>query len=153
MIITCTDLQNGVFMNGDKCFVDTVCWIALLNKHDNLHETADTLYKNRMKSGSCFVTTSSVLTETANALCNPAFKPSVIAFHHHLDESSRVEIVFVDPVLWSKGWEIYEKHRDKSWSLTDCISLEVMKMQGISDALTSDRHFVQAGYHALLAEE
>jgi hypothetical protein len=64
-----------------------------------------------------------------------------------------VEIVFTDPVLWSKGWQIYEKRLDKAWSLTDCVSLAVMNDRGISDALTSDRHFVQAGYHALFAGE
>ncbi len=106
-----------------------------------------------MKAGSRFVTTSSVFIETANALCDPAFKPSVITFSQHLDMSSRLEIIFVDPVLYSKGWEIYEKRLDKAWSLTDSISFAVMKELGISDALTSDRHFVQAGFHALLAED
>ncbi len=139
-------------MSGNRCFVDTGCWIALLNKHDHLHKAADALYKRRMESGSSLVTTSSVLTETFNALANPAFKPSVIEFRRRLESSPRVEIVFVDPALWSKGWDIYENRLDKAWSLTDCISLAVMKEQGISDALTGDHHFVQAGYHALLVE-
>ncbi len=109
----------------DRCFVDSACWIALLNRHDNLHETAETIYKDRMESGSGFVTTSSVLIETSNALCHPAFKPAVIAFRRRLEASSRVETVFVDPDLWSKGWSIYEPRLDKAWSLTDCISLAV----------------------------
>ncbi len=137
----------------NRCFVDTACWIALLNKRDHLHKTADTLYKRQMESGSSLVTTSSVLAETSNALCHPAFKPSVIAFRRRLESSPRVEIVFVDPDLWSKGWNIYETRLDKAWSLTDCISFAVMKEQGLSDALTGDWHFVQAGYHALLAED
>lgn len=140
-------------MGNDGCFVDTGCWIALLNRRDNLHKTADTIYKRRMESGSSLVTTSSVLTETFNALANPAFKPSVTAFRRRLESSPRVEIVFVDPVLWSRGWNIYEQRLDKAWSLTDCISLAVMKEREISDALTADHHFVQAGYHALLAED
>ncbi|MCX6699459.1 MAG: hypothetical protein NTV68_05965 [Methanomicrobiales archaeon] len=65
-------------MKNTVCFVDTVCWIALLNRQDHLHETADQLYKKQMKSGSWFLTTSAVIDETANALCDPAFKPSVI---------------------------------------------------------------------------
>ena len=140
-------------MGNDRCFVDTGCWIALLNKRDNLHKTADTIYKRRMESGSSLVTTSSVLTETFNALANPIFKPSVIAFRRRLESSPRVEIVFVDPALWSRGWNIYEQRLDKAWSPTDCISLAVMKEQEISDALTADHHFVQAGYHALLTED
>ena len=103
-----------------------------------------------MRSGTRFITTSSVLDETANALCDPAFKPSVITFFHNLETSPRVEIIFIDPVLWSKGWEIYDKRRDKAWSLTDCISIAVMQERGIHESLTSDRHFVQAGFQALL---
>jgi uncharacterized protein len=37
-----------------------------------------------------------------------------------------------------------------SWSLTDCISFEVMRARGISDALTGDHHFAQAGFRVLL---
>ena len=121
------DYQNGEFMKDNLCFVDTVCWIALLNQQDHFHEAADQRYKKLMKSGTCFVTTSSVLEETANALCDPAFKPSVLAFHHNLEISSWVEIIFIDPLLWSKGWALYEERKDKSWSLTDCISISIMQ--------------------------
>lgn len=152
MIITCMDCKNGEFMKNNLCFVDTVCWIALLNRQDSLHHRADQVYKNQMRSGCHFLTTSAVLEETANALCEPMFKPAVIRFFHNIENSSRVEIVFVDPVLWSKGWTLYEQRTDKAWSLTDCISLEVMEERGIHDALTSDRHFVQAGFNMLLME-
>lgn len=139
-------------MKGNVCFVDTVCWIALLNRQDQFHDVADKQYKNLMRSDTRFVTTTSVLDETANALCDPAFKPSVITFHHNLETSSWVEIIFIDPLLWSKGWALYEERKDKSWSLTDCISISIMQERGIDDVLTSDRHFVQAGFHALLNE-
>jgi hypothetical protein len=41
---------------------------------------------------------------------------------------------------------------DKEWSLTDCISMVVMQEQGISEAVTADHHFIQAGYRASLLE-
>jgi hypothetical protein len=41
---------------------------------------------------------------------------------------------------------------DKEWSLTDCISMVVMQEQGISEAVTADHHFAQAGYRASLLE-
>jgi uncharacterized protein len=40
--------------------------------------------------------------------------------------------------------------RDKEWSLTDCISFVVMKERGLTEALTADHHFEQAGFKALL---
>jgi hypothetical protein len=140
-------------MKNNICFVDTVCWLALLNQQDHLHEQADRLYKQLMKSGFIFVTTSAVLDETANALCSPSFKRSVIAFFHTIRKSQRIEIVFIDTRLWSKGWELYEERLDKAWSLTDCISFVVMQERTIHDALTRDRHFIQAGYQALLESE
>jgi uncharacterized protein len=44
----------------------------------------------------------------------------------------------------------YEQFKDKSWSLTDCASFQIMKERGIREALTHDVHFAQAGFEALL---
>lgn len=48
--------------------------------------------------------------------------------------------------------KLYEARLDKSWGLTDCISFVVMADQGLTDALSGDLHFRQAGYRALLAD-
>lgn len=48
------------------------------------------------------------------------------------------------------GIRLYEQRRDKQWSLTDCISFVVMKREGLTEALTGDHHFEQAGFVALL---
>ncbi|MFM6264927.1 MAG: PIN domain-containing protein, partial [Dolichospermum sp.] len=42
------------------------------------------------------------------------------------------------------------QREDKEWGLVDCISFIVMQDRGISDALTTDIHFQQAGFRALL---
>ena len=60
-------------------------------------------------------------------------------------------IVILDVVPWySRRLELYGKRADKNSSLTDCISFEVMTERGMTDALTGDHHFVQAGFSALL---
>lgn len=87
----------------DRYFVDTVCWIGLLNKDDEIHELADKEYKNLMKSGVHFVTTTAVLNEVANALSDPGFRSAVVEFHHCLESSSQIHIVFIDQELWSEG--------------------------------------------------
>lgn len=48
---------------------------------------------------------------------------------------------------------MYSLHTDKTWGLVDCISFVVMQERGITDALTADRHFQQAGFRALLLED
>lgn len=134
----------------EKCFVDTNCWIGLLNQDDDIHKLADREYKHLMKSGTYFITTTAVLNETANALSEPKFRASVVEFYHRLQLSSRIKIVFVDYQLWSDGWQLYEKRFDKAWSLTDCISMIVMQKEKIRVAITNDKHFEQAGFQSLL---
>jgi hypothetical protein len=53
--------------------------------------------------------------------------------------------------LLDRGLRLMGNRADKDWSLTDCISFVVMQDEGLDTALTGDRHFVQAGFKALLA--
>ena len=39
---------------------------------------------------------------------------------------------------------------DKEWGLTDCVGFAIMQERGISDAATTDEHFQQAGFRALM---
>ena len=52
--------------------------------------------------------------------------------------------------LFAQGVGHFAKRPVKEWSLTDCISFEVMAELGLTDALTADHHFEQAGFRALL---
>ena len=61
-----------------------------------------------------------------------------------------VTIVHATDALLEKGIRLYRSRPDKDWPLTDCISFSVMAERGVSDALTGDRHFEQAGFRALL---
>ena len=56
-----------------------------------------------------------------------------------------------DGDLFARGLTLYRQRIDKAWSLTDCISFVVMADEGLTEALTGDRHFEQAGFRALLA--
>ena len=59
-------------------------------------------------------------------------------------------IVFNDSFL-QQGFKLYKQRTDKSFSLTDCISMNVMSNFNLSDVLTHDRHFYQAGFTLLMA--
>jgi hypothetical protein len=65
-------------------------------------------------------------------------------------QSPSSRLVRVDEGLFQRALELYGQVTDKTWGLVDCASFVVMRDQEIVDALTSDRHFEQAGFHCLL---
>jgi uncharacterized protein len=67
-----------------------------------------------------------------------------------LQKDPNAILIAPDDSLFEDGIELYEQRSDKDWSLTDCISFVIMEERAISDALTADHHFEQAGFHALL---
>ena len=73
-----------------------------------------------------------------------------IQFYDALRADPDARILDADKQLFEAGLVLYRSRRDKEWSLTDCVSFVVMEQEGLTDALTGDHHFVQAGFHALL---
>ena len=89
--------------------------------------------------------------EIGNSLAR-SHKSEAIEIFEEFFISSEVEIVRLDETLFDKAFELYKSHADKTWGLVDCISFVVMREYGITDALTSDKHFVQAGFRALMLD-
>ena len=61
-----------------------------------------------------------------------------------------MEIVSPSLDLFEQGVELFAHRPDKQWSLTDCISFVVMQDRGLTEALTANHHFEQAGFVAML---
>lgn len=59
-------------------------------------------------------------------------------------------VIDYDPELYAKGWELYSNRLDKDQGVIDCISFVIMQERNLTDALTSDHHFEQAGFKILL---
>ena len=128
-------------------FADTFYYIAFLSPSDEAHERASGFtqsYSGKM------VTTEWVLTEFADGLARTSTRMRCAAFVDWLGKDADVKIVPATSDLFDAGLSLYRNRPDKNWSLTDCISFVVMKREGITDALTGDRHFEQAGFKALL---
>jgi len=67
-----------------------------------------------------------------------------------LENDPKVEIVAASDELYRRAFETYSSRVDKEWGLIDCMSFVVMNDEGISEALSADNHFRQAGFRALL---
>ncbi len=133
----------------NKVFFDTSFGIALINGKDQHHAAAQRLAPIYMRS--YLITSDAVLLEIGNALAKN-FKTETVEIIKALQESPKTEIVETSGSLFEEGLELYGKFADKTWGLVDCISFVVMREHKISDALISDKHFVQAGFRALLLD-
>jgi hypothetical protein len=94
-------------------------------------------------------TTEAVLIEIGNAF-GARNRQAAVDFVRQFYRTPNAHVVPVTTDLLSRALALYESHRDKTWGLADCISFTVMREQGLTDALTADAHFVQAGFRALL---
>jgi predicted nucleic acid-binding protein len=61
-----------------------------------------------------------------------------------------VDIIHIDSALDSAAWALWMSRPDKDWSLFDSASFVVMQSQGLTEALTADHQFDQAGFVRLL---
>ena len=138
--------------NVRHLFADTSGWGHLVDSTQSYHSLAATVYRTARQQGRTIVTTNYIITELVALLISPLHIPrsAMIAFIKGLKASEYVEIVHVDALLDEQAWELFTNRPDKNWSLVDCASFVVMKQRGISEALTSDYHFEQAGFVCML---
>ena len=132
-----------------RTFVDTLYIVALVNERDEYHEKANELVE--IYDNQPLLVTDAVLLEIGNSLARN-HKQKAIEIFEEFFVSEEVEIVRLDETLFNKAFKLYKTRADKSWGLVDCISFVVMKEHDITDALTCDKHFVQAGFRALMLD-
>jgi uncharacterized protein len=60
--------------------------------------------------------------------------------------------VNLDSDLLHEAFQLFSQRMDKEWGLIDCMTFVVMTRRKITDALTADEHFRQAGFQVLLIE-
>ena len=127
-------------------FADTFALIAWLNPRDAAHSlVADYLeqFTGRL------LTTEWILMELADALSAPEARGAVAEFVQAVRADPHFEVVGYTPAACQAGFDLFVARSDKAWSLTDCISFAAMTEHGLTDALTADHHFEQAGIRAL----
>jgi predicted nucleic acid-binding protein len=130
-------------------FADTYYYLAMVNPRDQAHRRVMALAGPMLGP---IVTTSWVLTEVGDALAAPPLRPIFHDLMNELWADEETEIVAASDEPFRRGVALFARRPDKSWSLTDCTSFVVMADRGLTEALTGDHHFEQAGFRALLRE-
>lgn len=133
-------------------FLDASYAIALAAPSDQLHARAVALAQRLETEQTRMVTSRAVLLETGNALSKRRYRTAAVALLSSIEMDSSIEIVPLSPEIYAEAFELFRGRPDKEWGLVDCVSFVVMKARGITEALTADEHFEQAGFRALLRE-
>ena len=142
-------------MTRDKApaFLDTAYINALINTRDQWHAVAARWERGLARQRRRLITTEFVLTEIADSLAAVRFRDHAVRAIGALQTSDLVEIVPATSALFAAGLDRFRHRTDKDWGLTDCMSFVVMEERSLVEALTTDEHFRQAGFRALLLDD
>jgi predicted nucleic acid-binding protein len=133
-------------------FADTFYWIALLNADDAAHERV--VVFDGANDRPPLLTTDEILIEFLTFFSGKGtlFRVKAVAIARSLQRNRGVLVLPQTHESYLTGLDFYAKRSDKGYSLTDCISMDIMRREGLTDVLTNDRHFEQEGFRAVFRE-
>ena len=137
----------------NEVFLDTAYAIALAVESDEHHERAEALADQLEIEATRLVTTRAVLLEIGNALSKKRYRKAAVELLDALEQDPQVEIIALAEELYEPALELFRNRMDKEWGLVDCVSFVVMQERGLTEALTTDGHFEQAGFRPLLRDK
>ncbi len=117
---------------------------------DALHEEAMLLSEEIEAQKVRLITTRAVMLEIGNALSRIAYRKTTVEILNSLELDDNVTVLPLTEELYQSALNLYSSRMDKEWGLVDCISFVVMQKFDLTEALTSDRHFEQAGFIPLM---
>ena len=132
----------------NTAFADTHFYIALLDDQDGYHEEVQEFLRG---FEGLMITTRWILAKVANFFCSQPERVQAVILLQRLGTDPGTVIKGPSDELYEQGLELYSARPDKEWSLTDCISFVVMSQEKVTEALTGDRHFAQAGFTPLFS--
>jgi predicted nucleic acid-binding protein len=135
-----------------RSVADTSGWASLADPLQPLHGLAASIYRAVREQNRSIITTNYVLAELAALMTSPLRieRATIVGFVEDINASPQVEVLHIDEMLDKEAWQLFASRLDKEWSLVDCSSFAIMQRRGITEALTTDHHFEQAGFVRLL---
>ena len=132
-------------------FADTFYWIALINPGDRYAHEVQRF--DDLLSGGNVYTTEEVLIEVLTFFAADTWlRIRAVETVREILSDRAVHIIPQSHESFLSGFDLYAARPDKGYSLTDCISMQTLRREGLTQALTNDRHFEQEGFRALFRE-
>jgi predicted nucleic acid-binding protein len=134
-------------------FADSLYWISIVKPNDPWRDAAKAARKELGEVRT--VTTDEVLSEFLAALSasGERLRRQAAKMVRAILSNPNVKVVPQSRDSFLRGLELYEQRGDKEYSLTDCISMNAMRSEAITDALTNDCHFEQEGFTILMKKQ
>jgi predicted nucleic acid-binding protein len=130
-------------------FVDTAGWMACADSADPDHARCRAARDAALKAGQTLITTDFVVDETLTLIRFRLGLAGAEAWWEQIDRSPRLRWERVDSSRFEKARTLFFQYRDKDFSFTDCTSFVIMREIRLTHAITTDRHFRQAGFQML----
>jgi predicted nucleic acid-binding protein len=133
-----------------KVFVDSSGLYALADRRDSSHAQAKERVSKLLESGTGLVLTDYIVDEACTLAKVRAGSDAALRLLEIVERSRAIEMLWIGIEHFEAAKAFFRRHADHGYSFTDCTSFVVMDKLRIRDALTSDHHFVEAGFRLLL---
>jgi uncharacterized protein len=132
-----------------RYFVDTFYWVALSDPRDQWH--ARVLAFSRSLSDYHLYTVDEVLAEylTFYSASRPHVRADAVQTVRDILRDPHITVMPQSHASFLEAFALYATRLDKQYSLTDCVAMQAMRREGLTDVLTNDHHFTQEGLHIL----
>lgn len=133
-----------------EVFLDSSGLYALADHSDSYHAQAEERVRKLIESGARLVLTDYIVDEACTLTKVRAGSDAALRLLEIVERSRAIDMVWIGVEHFEAAKALFRKHADHGYSFTDCTSFVVMDKLRIRDALTSDHHFVEAGFRILL---
>ena len=132
-----------------RLFVDTAGWMAMADGKDPHHPSSLRVRDQWLEEGGILTISDYVIDETLTLIRMRLGIGAAERWWELVSESPRCKTEWITPDRAEKATRWFFKWRDQSFSFTDCTSFVIMTELGNDKVLTTDRHFITAGFSSL----
>jgi predicted nucleic acid-binding protein len=133
-----------------EVFVDSSGLYALADHRDPARAAVERCVASLTKSGKELILTDYIVDESCALAKAREGGHAALRLLEIVDRSHAFRLVWIGEERFEEAKSFFRKHADHGYSFTDCTSFVLMSELRIRDALTTDRHFAEAGFRPLL---
>ena len=133
-----------------EVFLDSSGLYALADRQDPSHAAAKQRVHRLASGGIRLILTDYILDESITLARARAGVMGALKLLQIVEQSNAITLAWVGEERFDLAKAFFRKHADHDYSFTDCTSFVVMRELKLKGALTTDRHFAEAGFQPLL---